>query len=389
MSTTAKIDFLTPQPHPLWAKLRADAPVAAVEPQLAGEKPTFYVSGWREADAVLRDPETFSSSINGESIGSFMGPMMLSMDGEQHRAHRLLVSRAFRASQLAKWEHSLFRPNIEQLCKAVSHLGKAELIVDVISKYPVLVICGMCGIPAEDSPRFLQWAFDIHRGAHEPAVGLAAAQGMRAYLEPLVEARRTKPEDDLISDILHAEIDGQKLDDEEIYGFLRLLLPAGSESTFRTMASGLLSLLTTPGLYDRVLADRSLLPAIVEETIRWEVSNTLVTRVATRDARVGDQSIPADARLFVFTSSANRDSEHFAEPDRFDPDRSSIRHMGFGTGPHQCLGMHLARIEIRIGLDALFDILPALRLDPDFALPVIEGFSFRGPRALHVLFSPT
>ena len=382
------LDFLAVQPHAAWAELRENAPVAAGPTQTPGGRPVYYVTGWREVDAVLRDAETFSSAIYAESLGPFMGPMMLAMDGEQHRGHRLLVSRAFRASQLAQWEKSLFLSAITRLCQVIVGNGRAELVGEVIAKYPVLVICGMCGVPEEDSPRFLQWAIDIHRSGHEPVVAMEAAQAMRDYLEPLVKERRLRPGNDLISDIVSTEVDGQRLDDEETYGFLRLLLPAGSESTFRTMASALATMLTTPGLLDRALADRSVLPLIVEETIRWEASNTLVTRIATRDTVVGNCAIPAGAALFVFTCAANRDVAQFTDPDRFDPDRAINRHMAFGTGPHQCLGMHLARIELRVGLNAMLDLLPNLRLDPDFPPPVIEGFSFRGPSALHVRFDP-
>lgn len=373
-------------PHDYWAQLRAHAPVALAQPIGADERPVYYVSRWADVDTVLRDPSTFSSSINAEGTGQFMGPVMLSMDGEQHRAHRFLVSQAFRASQLAKWEACLIRPAIEGLCDEVAGKGKAELVSEVISRFPVLVICALCGISADDSPRFLQWAMDIHRGMHNPEVGMAAARAMRAYLEPIVEARRTNPGSDLISDIVRAEVDGQKLSDEEIYGFLRLLLPAGSESTFRTMASAVFSLLTVPGLLHRATVERSMLPSVVEETIRWDVANTMVSRVATRDTVLGDCPIPAGSALLIMTSSANRDDSRFANADCFDPDRASIRHLGFGAGPHQCLGLNLARIELRIELDGILDRLPNLRLDPEFPQPEISGFGFRGPSALHVLF---
>jgi cytochrome P450 len=373
-------------PHAYWARLRADAPVALAEPIGFHTRPVYYVSRWADVNTVLRDPSTFSSSINAEGTAQFMGPVMLSMDGEQHRAHRFLVSQAFRASQLAKWEACLIRPAIEALCDEVAGKGRAELVGEVISRFPVLVICALCGIPAEDSPRFLQWAMDIHRGMHSAEHGMAAARDMRAYLEPIVEARRADPRDDLISDIVMAEVDGQMLSDEEIYGFLRLLLPAGSESTFRTMASAVFSMLTVPGLLHRVTADRSLIPSVVEETIRWDVANTMVSRVATRDTVLGGCAIPAGSALLIMTSSANRDEGRFGHADTFDLDRASIRHLGFGAGPHQCLGVNLARIELRIGLDAILDRLPNLRLDPAFPPPHIGGFGFRGPSALHVLF---
>lgn len=222
----------------------------------------------------------------------------------------------------------------------------------------------------------------------DAAVGKAASAAMRTYLEPVVAERRIRPGDDLISDIVHAEVDGCRLDDEEIYGFLRLLLPAGSESTFRAMSNALLAMLVTPHLLECVNADRSLLPAVIEETLRWDVSNSMVSRVATRDTVLGGCPIPAGAALRVLTNSANRDESQFADASSFNPDRPVKRHLGFGMGPHQCLGQPLARLEMRAGLEVVLNKLRNLRLDPDYPVPVIQGASFRGPNSLHVLFDP-
>lgn len=315
-----------------------------------------------------------------------MGPVLLAMDGERHRSRRLLISHAFRASQLARWERTLIRPVITGLCAQVAPQGRAELIEEVISRFPVQVICGMCDIPAADSPKFLQWAKDIHRGMYDAATGRAAAEAMRTYLEPLVEARRAAPGEDLISDIVHAEVEGERLDDEEVFAFLRLLLPAGSESTFRAMSSALLMILSAPGLYERVVRDRELLPQLIEETLRWDVSNSMVSRVSTRDATIEGVFVPAGSALLAVTNSANRDESRFPRADRFDLDRENKRHIGFGLGPHQCLGQPLARMEIRIGLDVLLSALPGLHLDPDHAVPVVQGASFRSPGALYVRF---
>lgn len=376
--------FDTVQPHPFWRELRETSRVGQVESR--GGRPTFIVSTYAGVKQVLLDPETFSNAIYAEGTTQFMGPVLLSMAGEHHRSRRMLISHAFRAAQLAQWERTLIRPAIARLCAAVAHHGRAELIEEVISRFPVQVICGMCAIPPEDSPLFLQWAKDIHRGMIDEAVGHAASDAMRAYLEPLVEARRISPGKDLISDIVHAEIDGERLSDEEIFGFLRLLLPAGSESTFRATSNALLAVLSDPGLHRRVMQDFSLLPAIVEETIRWDVSNSMVPRLVTRDAVVDGCPVPAGAVLMVITNSANRDASRFPDPETFDVDRLDKRHIGFGLGPHQCIGQPLARLEIRIGVETLLTVLRSLRLDPDYPTPIVAGASFRSPQALHVLF---
>lgn len=381
------LDRGTSQPRQPWTVLRAGRPVAKAG-QAPDERPAFHVTRWADVDTVLRDGDSFSSSINAETVGRFMGPNMLALDGDAHRSYRALVAQAFRASQLAKWERSLIRPTIDRLIDAVAPHGRGELVEDVVSRFPAQVICGIAGLPQADGAQLLRWTNDIHRGALDSGAAMAAASAMQSYLEPFVETRRAKPGDDLISDILHAEIDGEKLDDAQIYGFLRLLLPAGSESTFRALANALTALLTMPGLLPRILADRALLPVFIEESLRRDASLSLVARVATRDTTLGGQPIPAGAAIRVFTASANLDPARFDSADRFDMDRPNHRHLTFGTGQHQCLGMHLARLELRIGLEAILDRLAGLRADPDFPLPEIEGFAFRGPAALHVRFDP-
>ena len=165
---------------------------------------------------------------------------------------------------------------------------------------------------------------------------------MREYLEPLVDARRSDPRGDLLSELVHAEVDGERLTDERLYGFLRLLLPAGAETTFRVMGNALVALLTHPDALDRVRADRTLIDAVIEETLRWETSVTMVSRVATRDTEVAGCPIAAGSPVNVITGSADRDEQRWDDADEWRIDRAPQHHLAFGTGPHQCLGMHLA-----------------------------------------------
>jgi cytochrome P450 len=318
-----------------------------------------------------------------------MGELILAMNGAEHRAYRNLVAHAFRASALERWDGQLVRPTIERLLDAIAPVGRADLVDAVTSKYPVQVICGLVGVPLEDSAQFHRWAEQINTGPLDPPTGMAASQAMRDYLTPIVEDRRNHPSDDLISDLVTAEIDGEKLTDEKIYGFLRLLLPAGAETTFRVMGNALVALLTHPGELQRVLADRELLGAVIEETLRWETSVTQVSRVTTREVEVAGCPIPAGASVGVVTGSANRDENRYEDAHEWRLDRPATHHLAFGTGPHQCLGMHLARLELRTGLNAILDRLPNLRLDPDAPAPAIEGYAFRGPTSLPVLFDPS
>jgi cytochrome P450 len=386
-----EVDFFTGQPYPIWERARSECPVFRNTGGLAGftDRPMYSVSRFNDVEAVLRDGQRFSSSINAEHIGQYMGELILAMDGQEHRSYRNLVAHAFRASALERWEEALVRPTISRLLDEIAPRGRADLVRDLTSRYPVRVICGLVGVPVEDSAQFHRWAEEINTGPLHPEVGMVASQAMRDYLAPIVDERRAHPADDLISDLVHAEVDGEHLTDEKIYGFLRLLLPAGAETTFRVMGNALIALLTHPDVLTRVRADRSLLPVVIEETLRWETSVTQVSRVAAEDAEIGGCPIPKGAAISVLTGSANHDEGRYEHPEVFDLDRPVQNHLAFGTGQHQCLGMHLARLELRVGLDLTLDRLPNLRLDPDGEPPVIAGTAFRGPTSLPVLFDPS
>ena len=386
-----EVDFVTGQPYEQWGRAREVCPVIKTDASMMGtpEWASYQVTRWDDVEGVLRDGQTFSSSINAEHIGQYMGELILAMDGKEHRAYRNLVAHAFRASQLEQWGATAIEPAITEFLDEIAPLGRADLVRDITSRYPVRVICAIVGVPVEDSQQFHQWSEQINTGPLNPEAGMAASRAMREYLEPLVAARREAPEGDLLSDLVHAEVDGERLTDEKIYGFLRLLLPAGAETTFRVMGNALAALLDQPGVMARVAADRELIPALIEETLRWESSVTQVSRVATTDTEVAGCPIPAGSPIGVITASANHDASRYEHAEEFDLDRSAQNHMAFGTGQHQCLGMHLARLELRVGLNAILDRLPNLRLDPEADPLLIEGLAFRGPVALPVVFDPS
>ncbi len=377
------------QPYPMWAEARAEAPVARFSPSSFDGRASYQVLKFGEAERVLRDPETFSSSINMEHVGKFQGEMIVGMDGAEHRAYRNLVAHAFRASKLEHWGSDLIAPVIRDLLDRIAPRGRADLVADVTAQYPVQVILTIAGVPRDDHAEFARWAEEINLGPLDPERGARARDAFRAYLDPIIEARRQHPTGDLISEIVHAEVDGQKLTNERIYGFVGLLIPAGAETTFRVMGNALAALLQRPAVLERVVADPSLVPAVIEETLRWETSVTMVSRVATRDADVGGVTIPAHSPVMVITGSCDRDGDRYADADEWDIDRPAQTHIAFGTGPHQCLGMHLARLELRHGLAAILERLPNLRLDPSQPTPSIVGYAFRGPDRLPVLFDPS
>ncbi len=387
----SNVDWLHGQPYADWERARqAECPVVASRSEFYGPGTSYQIVRYSDAESVLRDSETFSSSINAEHIGQFMGDLILAMNGPEHRTYRNLVAKAFRASQLERWDETLVGPAIDRLLDAIAPLGRADLVTSVTSVYPVQVICGIAGVPLEDAAQFAKWAEQINTGPLAPEQGMAASRAMVDYLRPLVEARRAEPTGDFLSDLVHEEVDGEQLTDSKIYGFLRLLLPAGAETTFRVMGNCLFALLSHPEVLERVYADRDLLPEVIEETLRWETSVTQVSRVASRDTEVAGCPIAAGSPVGVITASANHDESRWEDAGEWKLGRPVQHHLAFGTGPHQCLGMHLARLELRVGLNRILDRLPDLRFDPDLvAGAVIEGYAFRGPSALPVLFTPS
>jgi cytochrome P450 len=268
-------------------------------------------------------------------------------------------------------------------------LGSADLVQEVTFNFPVQVIAQILGLPRSDFPVFQRWAIEITSVASNWDRGVAASAALRDYFADVLAERRRQPADDLISDLLVAEVEGRKLSDEEIYSFLRLLLPAGVETTYRASGNVLYGLLTNPDQLRAVMDDRSLIPDAFEESLRWEPPVTVILRRAMRDTEVAGVTIQEGADVALLLGSANRDERKYEHPERFDIFRASRQSVGFGFGVHVCLGMHLARMEARVALNTLFDRLPDMRLAPAPGQDLhIKGMAFRSPIALPITFTP-
>ena len=370
-------------PYPELAAMREATPVL----EAMG---SYIVSRYEDVTRVLRDNHTFSSSVLKETMGDVMGhKIILGMDEPEHRRHRALVSPAFRQSALARWEESLVNAVVDELISTFVDRGHAELVHEFTFPFPTKVVAGVLGLPTADYLDFQRWAVAITTANAEMERGLAASRELGAYLMEVVEERRREPRDDLISDLVEAELDGERLDDEEILSFLRLLLPAGVETTFRSSGNLIFLLLSHPDQLGAVRADRSLMPQAIEEALRLEPPLNITSRITACDTQLGDTPVPANSQVIPMLGAANRDPRHYPDPDRFDIFRDAHQHISFGTGPHMCLGMHLARMETRVAVNALLDRLPALRFDPDALArddPHIHGQIFRSPTSLPVIW---
>jgi cytochrome P450 len=313
--------------------------------------------------------------------------IMLGMDGDKHRRYRALASTAFRQKVMMRWESELIEQVANGLIDRFVDRGQAELVTEFTFPYPTQIIARLLGLPREDYKQFQRWSIAILSFLSQQEKAIVASREVQEYVSPILEERRRHPQEDLISDLAQAELDGEHLSDDEICSFIRLLLPAGVETTYRSTGNLLLTLLSNPDQLDAIRADRGLVPQAIEESLRLETPLLNITRIATKDTEVDGVPVPAGSTVMLMLASANRDETRFPDPDRYDIFREDPKpHISFGHGPHACLGLHLARMEMRVALHLLLDRLPNLRVDPAGDDPHIRGQVFRSPTSIPVLF---
>jgi cytochrome P450 len=340
----------------------------------------FSAFSWAACDAAYRNPEVFASSAEAVDLEEGEpGPInsMLSMGGAQHRRYRALVQPSFSPAKVRWWVENWIESTVHALVDSFESDGRAELNVEFCAAIPVLTITGSFGLPVSR-------ALDVRESLNQP-------ERIMEMLSPVVADRRDHPVDDLISVLCEAEItdeDGatHRLTDAEIYSFSLLLLAAGSGTTWKQMGITLAALLQRPELLDAVRADRSLLRSVIEESVRWSPTDPMFSRWLTEDIDFFGGHLPKGSVLHICLGAANRDPDRWGDPDAFDPFRPTRPTLGFGGGPHACLGQHVARAEMTVAINALLDRLPNLRLDPDAEAPRIIGFYERGATAIPVRF---
>jgi len=379
-------------PYPMFAGIRESTPVMEIHygARLDAKAPRapslFTVTSHELARQVLTDTARFSSAGYASSIGQVLGRSIIEMDAPEHVRHRALAARAFRARVLDRWGDAIIGSCVGELIDAFAGDGHADLVPQLTFPFPVRVIARILGLPEADWPRFLRLSTELIAVMRDWDRAVAASRELRGYFGEIIADRRRHARDDLVSQLVEAEVDGHRLGDEEIYPFLLLLLPAGAETTYRSSGNLLFGLLSDPGQLDAVRADRDLVPAAIEEALRWETPLLTVARTARADLELGGVRIPAGALVAVSLGAANRDPLRYPQPDAFDVLRADKQHVSFGDGAHTCLGMHLARLEMRILLTAVLDRLPGLRLDPAAEDTHVHGLLFRSPPNLPVLF---
>jgi cytochrome P450 len=381
-------------PYPFFEYMRRTDPVfhgtfmdiEMLPPELKADD-EWVLFGYDGVFQAFRDEKAFTSAAYDKTIGLVMGHTILAMEGKEHHDHRSLVAKAFRATALERWEPSVIAPVCNQLVDEIKADGHADLVKALTFEFPTRIISELLGLPREDLDMFRRLSLGLISIQTDIEAGLIAAAELHTYFSDQVEQRRKKPTNDIIGDLCTAEIDGEKLDDEAIIAFLRLLLPAGLETTYRSSGNLLYLLLTHPEQLTMVQQDRSLIPAAMEEALRVETPLTMVMRTTTRDVELSGRTIPAGAQVDLCMGSANRDESRWKDANTFDILRPRQAHIAFAGGIHMCLGMHLARLETRVMLDSLLDRVENLRLEPDDEARIV-GVTFRSPNSLPVTFTP-
>jgi cytochrome P450 len=383
-------------PYPIFHRYREQAPVhEGVPGPMVGfhgdaffqglpypDRRHFTAFDYATCDLVMRDTERFTPQDRAhESDVPLHETSMLYMEGEQHRRYRTLVQPSFVPKRAAWWVDRWIQATVDALADRLAENGRADLNVELCAPIPLLTICGSFGVSVAD-------ALDIRAAVTSDGLGLGR---FVEIVMPIVRARREVPEDDLVSVLVQAELtepDGTRhvLSDDEVLGFAFLLLAAGSGTTWKQMGITLVALLQHPEWLERLRADPALMRAVVEESLRWMPTDPVFSRFVRRDTELAGVAMPAGAVVHACFASANRDPARWDRPDEFDPGRPARPHLGFGGGPHVCIGMHVARAEIATAVAAVVERLPGLRLDPDAPPPRITGVYERGPDAIPVVW---
>lgn len=381
-------------PYPIFARHRARHGVFrgsvmdwSKTPESLLPEHQFAAVSFDAVNTVFRDGKSFNSKIYDNTIGLFIGPTILAMEGKTHRDHRNLVSAAFKSRSLQRWEPEIVRPICEALVDEFIEAGSADLVRDFTFEFPTRVISRLLGLPEEDLAWFRQRAVELISYTVKYKRAFEASAALKDYFLGQIELRRSKPTDDIIGDLVTAEIDGEKLTDEAIFSFLRLLLPAGLETTYRSSGNLIYLLLTHPEQFAAVQADHGLIDAAIEEGLRYETPLTTVQRSASQDTELDGVALPAGAVIDVCIGSANRDENRWERPEEFDIFRKRLPHITFAAGEHTCMGLHLARMETRVAMESLLSRVRNLELVTDDD-PHIFGQPFRSPTDIPVTFEP-
>jgi cytochrome P450 family 142 subfamily A polypeptide 1 len=380
--------FYGGDPFPAFAWMRENAPVYFDEP--GG---VWGITRYADVKEISKDPDTFSNA-GGIRPDSDALPMMIDTDAPEHVRRRRLVSEGFTPRRIRESEDGI-RDVCDAIIDRVCEAGSADFVRDIAAPLPMIVIGNMLGVAPEDRDDLLRWSDDMLKALGSPDPGAMdkaaeAAAEYAVYITAVAEQRkRDNQSGDLIGTLVHAEIEGDKLDESSIIYESLLILIGGDETTRHVISGGMFELLRHPDQLRKLAADRSLLPGAVEEMLRWVSPIKNMARRMTRDVELGGETLRKGQKLLLLYPSANRDERVFDRPEEFDITRTPNDHMAFGFGSHFCLGNRLARMELTVMFDRLFDRLPDLALAEDVEPPKRAANFVSGYESMPVVFTPS
>jgi cholest-4-en-3-one 26-monooxygenase len=387
--------YVSGVPHDAFRQLRKEAPVSFQrEP---GGRGFWAVTRYDDVVAISRDPLRFSSARGGTNIEDYEGEslsqiqlLMLNMDPPQHHKFRKLVSMGFTPRMVARLEPRI-RETTRKIIDRVAAKGECDFVRDIAAELPLQVIAELMGIPLDDRHKVFEWSNQLI-GFDDPEfqtsiedARVAAAQ-IWMYANELASRRQGQAGEDLVTVLINAEIDGERLTEMEFDAFFMLLAVAGNETTRNLISGGNVALMENPEQRARLLAEPALIPSAVEEMLRFVTPVMHFRRTATRPSEIRGQQIAEGDKVVMYYTSANRDEAMFTNPDDFDVARAPNEHLAFGVGEHFCLGANLARLEIRVIFEELLRRLPDMRI----AGPVrrLRSNFINGYKEIQVAFSP-
>jgi cytochrome P450 family 142 subfamily A polypeptide 1 len=381
-------EFYAGDPHAAWSWMRRNEPVYHDE-----ANDVWGVTRYQDIRTCSTDPTTFSNA-SGSRPKNFAAPMMVDLDPPLHTRRRRLVSAGFTPRRIAELRERVAR-TCDDVLDEVCELGSCDFVHDVAAQLPLIVIGDMLGVAPEDRADLLRWSDDMlmSQGATDVAAVEAATRAFaeyQAYITPVIEQRRrTGRTDDLIGVLAGAEIDGDRLSDDDLVFETLLILIGGDETTRHVLSGGVLALLQNPRQRDLLESHPDKVPGAAEEMLRWVSPLQDMARTLTRDTTIGGVSLHEGDQLMLFYPSANRDEDVFTDPFVFDIERNPNPHLAFGLGNHFCLGNQLARLEIVEMIPAVLRRLPGLRLVSEAALPRRASNFVSGLETMPVEFRPT
>src|SRR5215813_1196383 len=356
----------------------------------------WRVFRYQDVATVLTDHETFSSNLSEvlPKASDLVKGNILRMDPPRHHRLRSLVSKAFTPPAITHMEGRIAELT-EELMDETGGRSRIELVSDLSYPLPVIVIAEMLGVPAEDRPRFREWADALLTRDSADPLDKAQLKSVKArlnnfydYLQEHVAQRRARPRRDLLTDLVEAEIDGERLRDREVVGFATVLLLAGHITTTALLGNAIRCLDEHPEAQAALRADQAAIPLAIEEVLRYRSPFALLARATTTEVQVGGKTIPPRQLVMAWILSANHDERQFENPDDFIMDRQPNAHVGFGKGIHFCIGAPLARLEARVALGILLRRYSQLSVDPTYRLEGYLNPGLNSTKTLHLLVEP-